>query len=59
MMKNNKSFKQKEKVKLMELLSKGKLSGTEMIYEVIERKREKFTKVAMTFKVEIKGMDLT
>lgn len=57
-MKTNKCFKQQEGVKLVELLSKGKLTGTDTTCKVIERKCKKFTKVSMTFHVELEGVDL-
>ena len=57
-MKTNKHFKQQEGVKLVELLSKGKLTGTDTACKVIERKCKKFTQVSMTFHVELEGVDL-
>ena len=57
-MKTNKCFKQQEGVKLVELLSKGKLTGTDSTCKVIERKCKKFTQVSMTFHLELEGVDL-
>lgn len=57
-MKTNKHFKQQEAVKLCELLTKGKLTGTDSTCKVVERKRKKFTQTSMTFHVELEGVDL-
>lgn len=57
-MRTNKHFKQQEAVKLYELLTKGKLTGTDTTCKVVERKRKKFTKVSMTFHVELEGVNL-
>ena len=50
---NNKNFKKQEATKLARLFEKGYLKETEL-----ERRGKKFTRVEMTFRVDIKGIDL-
>lgn len=53
----NKNFKKQEATKLVRLFDKGYLKGTETGYQVMERRGKKFTRVEMTFVVDIKGVD--
>ena len=55
---NNKNFKKQEATKLARLLDKGCLKETEIGYQVLERQGKKFTRVEMTFRVDIKGVEL-
>lgn len=55
---NNKNFKKQEAAKLARLFDKGCLQETEVSYKVIEKQGKKFTRVEMTFVVDIKGVDL-
>ena len=45
-------------MKLAHLFCKGYLKETETGYRVLERRGKKFTRVEMTFVVDIKGIDL-
>ena len=54
----NKNFKKQEATKLARLFDKGYLKGTEIGYQVLERQGKKFTRVEMTFVVDIKGIDV-
>lgn len=54
----NKNFKKQEATKLARLFDKGYLKETEIGYQVLERQGKKFTRVEMTFRVDIKGVDL-
>lgn len=54
----NKNFKKQEATKLARLFDKGYLKGAETGYKVLERQGKKFTRVEMTFRVDIKGVDL-
>lgn len=54
----NKNFKKQEATKLTSLFDKGYLKETETGYKVLERRGKKFTRVEMTFVVDIKGIDL-
>ena len=58
-MRTNKNFKKQEVTKLARLLDKGYLKETEIGCKVIDRRGKKFTRVDMTFRVEIAGIDLT
>ena len=51
-------IKGKEATKLARLFEKGYLKETETGYQVLERRGKKFTRVEMTFRVDIKGVDL-
>ena len=55
---NNKNFKKQEATKLARLFDKGYLEETEIGYQVLERQGKKFTRVEMTFRVDIKGINL-
>ena len=55
---NNKNFKKQEATKLARLFDKGYLKETETGCQVLERRGEKFTRVEMTFRVDIKGVNL-
>ena len=55
----NKNFKKQEATKLASLFDKGYLKETETGYKVLERRGKKFTRVEMTFVVDIKCIDLT
>lgn len=57
-MKTNKNFKKQEATKLARLFDKGYLKETEMSYKILERRGKKFTRVEMTFKVDIEGVIL-
>lgn len=54
----NEKFKEQEAMKLAHLFCKGYLKETETGYRVLERRGKKFTRVEMTFVVDIKGIDL-
>ncbi|MCI7070125.1 hypothetical protein [Bacteroides pyogenes] len=54
----NKNFKKQEATKLARLFDKGYLKETETGYKVLEKRGKKFTRVEMTFVVDIKGIDL-
>ena len=54
----NKNFKKQEATKLARLFEKGYLKETETGYQVLERRGKKFTRVEMTFKVDVKGVCL-
>lgn len=54
----NKNFKKQEATKLARLFDKGYLKETETGYKVLERRGKKFTRVEMTFKIDIKGINL-
>lgn len=54
----NKNFKKQEATKLARLFDKGYLKGTETGYQVMEKRGKKFTRVEMTFVVDIKSIDL-
>ena len=54
----NKNFKKQEATTLARLFEKGYLKETEIDYKVLERLGKKFTRVEMTFRVDIKGIDL-
>ena len=54
----NKNFKKQEATRLVRLFDKGYLKGTETGYQVMEKRGKKFTRVEMTFVVDIKGVDL-
>ena len=53
---NNKNFKKQEAT--TRLFDKGYLKETETGYQVLERRGKKFTRVEMTFKVDVKGICL-
>lgn len=53
----NKNFKKQEATKLTRLFDKGYLKETEIGYQVLERRGRKFTRVEMTFRVDIKGIN--
>lgn len=55
---NNRNFKKQEATRLVRLFDKGYLKGTETGYQVMEKRGKKFTRVEMTFRVDIKGVDL-
>ena len=55
---NNKNFKKQEATKLARLFERGYLKETETGYQVLERRGKKFTRVEMTFRVDIKGINL-
>ena len=54
----NKNFKKQEATKLTRLFDKGYLKETEIGYQVLDRRGRKFTRVEMTFRVDIKGINL-
>ena len=54
----NEKFKEQEAMKLAHLFCKGYLKGTETGYRVLERRGKKFTRVEMTFRIDVKGVDL-
>ena len=54
----NKNFKKQEATKLARLFDKGYLKETEIGYQVLERRGKKFTRVEMTFKVDVEGICL-
>ena len=54
----NKKFKEQEATKLARLFDKGYLKETETGYRVMERRGKKFTRVEMTFRVDVKGVCL-
>ena len=54
----NKNFKKQEATKLDRLFDKGYLNETETGYQVLERRGKKFTRVEMTFVVDIKCVDV-
>ena len=54
----NKNFKKQEATRLVRLFDKGYLKGTETGYQVMEKRGKKFTRVEMTYVVDIKGVDL-
>ncbi len=45
-------------MKLAHLFCKGYLKETETGYRVLERRGKKFTRVEMTFRIDVKGVDL-
>lgn len=53
----NKNFKKQEATKLTRLLDKGYLKETEIGYKVIDKRGKKFTRVDMTFSIEIAGVE--
>lgn len=53
---NNKNFKKQEAKKLARLFDKGYLKETG--HRVLERRGKKFTRVEMTFKIDVKGVVL-
>lgn len=55
---NNKNFKKQEATKLARLFDEGYLKETETGYQVLERRGKKFTRVEMTFRIDIKGVNL-
>ena len=55
---NNKNFKKQEATKLASLFDKGYLKETETGYQVLERRGKKFTRVEMTFRIDVKGVVL-
>ena len=55
---NNKDFKKQEVTKLARLFDKGYLKETETGYQVLKRRGKKFTRVEMTFRIDIKGINL-
>ena len=55
---NNKNFKKQEATKLARLFNKGYLKETETDYQVLERRGKKFTRVEMTFRIDVKGVVL-
>lgn len=54
----NKNFKKQEATKLARLFDKGYLKETETGHRVLERRGKKFTRVEMTFKVDVEGICL-
>ena len=54
----NEKFKEQEAMKLAHLFCKGYLKETETGYRVLERRGKKFTRVEMTFRIDVKGVDL-
>ncbi len=54
----NKNFKKQEATKLARLFDKGYLKEVETGYKVLERRGKKFTRVEMTFVVDVEGIDL-
>lgn len=54
----NKNFKKQEATKLTRLFEKGYLKETETGYQVLERRGKKFTRVEMTFRIDVKGVVL-
>lgn len=54
----NKNFKKQEATKLVRLFDKGYLKEVETGYKVLERRGKKFTRVEMTFVVDVEGIDL-
>lgn len=54
----NKNFKKQEATKLARLFEKGYLKETETGYQVLERRGKKFTRVEMTFRIDVKGVVL-
>lgn len=54
----NEKFKEQEAMKLAHLFCKGYLKETETGYRVLERRGKKFTRVEMTFRIDIKGINL-
>lgn len=55
---NNKNFKKQEATKLARLFDKGYLKETETGYQVLERRGKRCTRVEMTFRVDIDGVEL-
>ena len=53
----NEKFKEQEAMKLAHLFCKGYLKETETGYQVMERRGKKFTRVEMTFRIDVKGVD--
>ena len=54
----NEKFKEQEAMKLARLFCNGYLKETETGYKVLERRGKKFTRVEMTFRVDVKGVCL-
>ena len=54
----NKKFKEQEAMKLAHLFCKGYLKETETGYRVLERRGKKFTRVEMTFIIDVEGVDV-